>query len=211
MYKGVIFDLDGVIVSTDELHYQAWKHMAKNEGLIFDREMNNSLRGVSREESLEIIIKHNEKKYSSKDKKRLTDFKNDYYVESLSKLSKEDIMEDVMDTLNYIKDKNIKVAIGSSSKNARIILEKIGLADHFDYIVDGNDITESKPHPEVFALATKQLGLNSNQCLVIEDAFAGVDAALANNNDVLGVGDAFNYEKATYRSNTIAKIKELIK
>ncbi|MCM8711901.1 beta-phosphoglucomutase [Clostridium sp. SYSU_GA19001] len=210
--RAVIFDLDGVIVSTDEYHYQAWKKIADEEGIYFDREINENLRGVSRMESLEIILKRAEKQYSEAEKLNLAQIKNDFYRELLNNLSPADILTGVMKVLEQLKERNIKIAIGSSSKNTPFILEKIGLGSYFDAVADGNEIKNSKPDPEVFLLAAKKLNIQPEDCLVVEDADAGVEAALAGGMKVLGVGFASNNEKATFRAKdlSVVDINEII-
>ncbi len=195
--KGVIFDLDGVIVSTDEYHYRAWKTMADEEGIYFDREINERLRGVSRMESLEIILEKANRKYSKEEKVSLAERKNLLYRKLLDELTPNDLLLGVMDTLETLKKNNIKIAIGSSSKNTVYILKKIGLGNYFDAIADGTQITNSKPDPEVFLLAAKKLDIEPKECLVVEDADAGVEAALAGNMKVLAVGYASKNKNAT--------------
>ncbi|MBP3540364.1 MAG: beta-phosphoglucomutase [Clostridia bacterium] len=203
--QGVIFDLDGVIVSTDDCHYRAWKKMADEEGIEFDREINERLRGVSRMDSLEIILEKATKAYSDAEKQEMATRKNNYYVELIGALTPADILPGAMDVLNWLKEHGIKVAIGSSSRNTPIILRQIGLDGFFDAVADGNQITRSKPDPEVFLLAAKLLGLDPAVCMVVEDADAGVEAALAGGMRVLGVGSAMNNESATYRAETLEK------
>lgn len=186
----VIFDLDGVIVSTDEYHYQAWKQISDQEEIYFNREINEQLRGVSRMESLEIILSHSDNSYSEKEKQLLAQRKNAIYCELLNKLSPNDILPGVINLLLSLKAMEIKVAIGSSSKNTPFILEQIGLASCFETIADGNSITNSKPDPEVFLLAAKKLGVAPEECVVIEDAQAGIDAAIAAGMLAVGVGTA---------------------
>lgn len=197
--KAVIFDLDGVIVSTDEYHYQAWKKMADEEGVYFDREVNEGLRGVSRMEALDIILEKSQRIYSQKEKNEAAQRKNDYYKEMLNNVTAKDILPGVMALLRGLKERGIKVAIGSSSKNTPIILKKIGLDNYFDAVADGNDIKNSKPDPEVFLLAAEKLQVSPTECLVVEDAVAGIEAALSGGMKVLGVGFASTCEKATYR------------
>jgi len=197
MIQGVIFDLDGVIVSTDELHYQGWKHMADTEGIYFDREINERLRGVSRMESLEIIMEKATKEYTEEQKEALATLKNDFYKELLAtQLSSKDILPGVINVLNGLKAAGVKIAIGSSSKNTPTILKQIGLDKTFDAVSDGNNIKNSKPDPEVFLIAAEWLGLEPEVCLVVEDAEAGVTAALAGNMKVLAVGSAATDERA---------------
>jgi beta-phosphoglucomutase len=191
--KAVIFDLDGVIVTTDEFHYQAWKQISEEENLHFNRDINEKLRGVSRSESLKIIIKFSKKDYSEFKQEQLTERKNDIYKKLLKTISAKDILPGVYPLITKLKEQGIKIAIGSSSKNAKFILEKIGLLNLFDAVVDGTDIKRSKPDSEVFLLAAKRLGVKFGECVVVEDAEAGIDAALAAGMKAVGVGSASSY------------------
>lgn len=204
--KGIIFDLDGVIVSTDEFHYQAWRKLSDEEGIPFERETNELLRGVSRMESLEIILKNTEKIYTDSEKEILASKKNNYYVELLNNLSPQNILPGVKTFISQLKENGLKIAIGSSSKNTPTILKKINMTEAFDAIADGNEILNSKPDPEVFLLAAKKLNLNPEKCIVVEDAEAGVDAALAANMKVIGVGSASKYKLANYKLETLENI-----
>jgi len=188
--KAVIFDLDGVIVSTDHLHYEAWLKVSQEEGLVFNHDINSFLRGVSREASLDIILKHNNKKMSTTQKQDILTRKNNDYLDSIHTLKPDDILDGIPDVLSMLKDRNLKLAIGSSSKNAQHILKQIGLSDFFDAVCDGNMILSSKPDPEVFLLAAKMLGVQPEDCVVIEDASSGVIAAKNANMKVYGVGEA---------------------
>lgn len=201
---GVILDLDGVIVSTDDCHYQAWKRMADEEGIAFDRKINERLRGVSRMDSLEIILEKAQRPYTPEEKLALAERKNRYYVELIGRLTAHDILPGAMDTLQRLRGCGIRIAIGSSSKNTPIILKQIGLDHFFDAVADGNAITHSKPNPEVFLLGARLLGLEAPVCLVVEDADAGVEAALAGGMRVLGVGSASHNPKATYTATDLA-------
>ena len=174
--KAVIFDLDGVIVSTDECHYRAWKKTADEEGIYFDRKINDRLRGVSRMDSLEIVLERAERLYTDEEKVELAERKNNYYKEYIKKLTKDDILNGVNENLAELKAKGIKVAIGSSSKNTPDILKYIGLDNYFDAVSDGNNITKSKPDPEVFLKAADMLGVPYEKCLVVEDADSGIEA-----------------------------------
>ncbi|WP_100407565.1 beta-phosphoglucomutase [Bacillus solitudinis] len=193
--KAIIFDLDGVIVSTDELHYQAWKRISDDEHVTFNRDINERLRGISRLESLNIILEQSSTSYSDQEKLELMERKNNHYRHLLNGLTPENILPGVKTLISDAGDRGLKLAIGSSSKNAMIILEKIDLLDAFDSIVDGNQITNSKPDPEVFLLAAEKLGVSPEECIVIEDAEAGVEAALGAGMMVIGVGPAAKYEK----------------
>lgn len=201
---GVIFDLDGVIVSTDNCHYLAWKRMADEEGIYFDRTINERLRGVSRMESLEIILERAQRPYTDDEKQAMAARKNAYYVELIGSLTREDILPGALDTLSLLKKRGVKVAIGSSSKNTPIILRQIGLENAFDAVADGNAITRSKPDPEVFVLAARLLGLEPENCLVVEDADAGIEAALGGGMRALGVGSAAENPAATFHAPDLA-------
>ncbi|MDR1548154.1 MAG: beta-phosphoglucomutase [Hungatella sp.] len=190
LIKAVIFDLDGVIVSTDEYHYLAWKRLADETGLYFDRNINSALRGVSRLESLNIILSRQGRHVPEMDKLQLTDKKNGYYKEYLENLSPDSITEDTVNALSCLRKQGLLLAIGSSSKNARFILNRIGYGAFFDTIVDGNDIKRSKPDPEVFELAAKRLGVLPENCIVVEDSEAGIEAALACGMKTAAVGYA---------------------
>lgn len=201
--EAVIFDLDGVIVTTDDYHYEAWKKIADQESIYFDREINERLRGVSRMESLDIILEKSSKIYNEEEKIELATRKNDYYKNLLENLTKEDILPGILETLNFLENKKIKTAIGSSSKNTIFILNKIGLIDKFDAIVDGTMIKNSKPAPEVFLQAAEKVGIKVEKCLVVEDADAGVEAGKRAGMRVLGVGSAKNNENADYKSENM--------
>lgn len=188
--KAVIFDLDGVIVSTDDCHYRGWKKMADEEGIYFDRTINERLRGVSRMESLNIILERSEKEYTEEEKTALATRKNGYYVEFIQALTPDDILPGVMEALSSLKEKGIKIAIGSSSKNTPIILKQIGLSDYFDAVSDGNNISKSKPDPEVFVKAAEFLGMQNSDCAIVEDADAGIEAGKAAGMTTFAVGNA---------------------
>ncbi len=205
--KGVIFDLDGVIVSTDDCHYQAWKLLADEEGIYFDKAINERLRGVSRMESLEIILELATKKDTGEQKTKMAERKNGYYRELIKILTPEDILPGVKRFLTALKERGIKVAIGSSSRNSPLILKSIGLDKYFDATADGNDISRSKPDPEVFLVAAQKLGILPQNCLVVEDAEAGVDAALAAGMRVLGVGSASSVQRATIRAKDLSVVE----
>jgi beta-phosphoglucomutase len=204
--KAIIFDLDGVIVSTDEYHFRAWKRLANEEGIPFTRGDNERLRGVSRMESLEIILEKASRVYTEEEKQVLAERKNTYYRDMLSGLSALDILPGVLDTLKELKQRGVKIAIGSSSKNAGPILKAVGLGEAFDVVADGTHIKRSKPDPEVFSLAGEWLGLPPEQCLVVEDADAGVDAGLAAGMPVLAVGSAAGHPKAQLKAENLATI-----
>ena len=197
-YKAVIFDLDGVICHTDMYHYQAWKQIADELGIYFDEEINNRLRGVSRMESFEIILERYEGTMSLEDKVVYTTRKNEAYKELLKNMSPADLSPEVKETLDGLRAKGLKLAIDSSSKNAGFILERLGLDGYFDAVSDGNNITRSKPDPEVFVKAAQLVGEASGDCLVVEDAKAGLEAAIGGGMDCAAMGDAVASGLATY-------------
>ena len=190
-YEGVIFDLDGVICFTDRYHYLAWKGLADSIGVPFDESKNDRLRGVSRMASLEIVLEeYHGPTLSAEDKERMAEQKNDLYRRYLQSMSPADLSGEVKDTLDALRDRGLKLAIGSSSKNTPLILERIGLGSFFDAVSDGNNITRSKPDPQVFTMAAEMLGLSAEQGLVVEDAEAGIQAACAGGFHSAGIGPA---------------------
>ena len=209
--KAVIFDLDGVICYTDEYHYLAWKAMADDMGIYFDREINNRLRGVSRMASLEIILERYEgAPLSDEEKNALATKKNELYRTLLARMSPSDLSAAVRETLDALRARGLKLAIGSSSKNTPFILERIGLADYFDAISDGNNITRSKPDPEVFLKAAEYLALEPGDCLVVEDAVAGADAGHAGGFTVACVGDAAQVSAGDFNLTDIRQLLDVI-
>ena len=208
--KAVIFDLDGVIVSTDEYHYQAWKSISDEQNIYFDRGINNRLRGVSRAKSLEIVLEKANREYTQAEKEVLLEEKNNIYKDLLKNLSSSDILPGVNEVLDYLKSNNIKVAIVYSSKNTSLILQKIGLLNSFDAIVDGTMIKKSKPDPEVFIMAADKLNLLPKECIVVEDAKAGVEAALAGNMKVAAIGDAIRCNKANFNLEHLIDLINII-
>jgi beta-phosphoglucomutase len=209
--RAVIFDLDGVIVSTDALHYQAWKSIADSEGIYFDEGINNRLRGVSRMESLEIVLERAAREYSEAEKLALAETKNARYVESLRDLSPDDVPEDVTTVLDALRAWGIKIAVGSSSRNAPVILRQIGLQDAFDALADGNDIERTKPAPDVFLVAARRLGVRPDECIVVEDAEAGIRAAKAAGMIAAAIGDAVRSSEADFRLTGIGDVLELLR
>ena len=205
----VIFDLDGVICSTDEYHYLAWKELADSLALPFDRQYNNKLRGVSRLESLNLILALGERQYSDEEKQAMAQKKNDTYRRLLEKMSPADVSDDVLSTLNELKRK-YPLAIGSSSRNTKFILSRIGLADFFDAVIDGNDISASKPDPEVFLKAADALSQRPSSCLVVEDAAAGIEAAVRGGFDSAGIGDASRIDGATYHIGRLSDLLDIL-
>ena len=188
--KGIIFDLDGVIVSTDEQHYLGWKALADRLGIPFSREVNSRFRGVSRMACMNILEELGGKHYTDSEKIAYADWKNEYYRKLLAQMSPADLSQEVRSTLDALRARGLKLAVGSSSKNAKFILQRIGLSDYFDAVSDGTNISRSKPDPEVFLKAAEYLRLTPSDCLVVEDAVSGVEAAHAGGMKAATVGDA---------------------
>ncbi len=187
--KACIFDMDGVIVDTVPAHFVAWKAMADEVGISFNEVDNEQLKGVSRTESMKRILEMGGMTLTDKEILELTVKKNSIYVDIISKMSPGDILPGVINFLDLLKENGIRIALGSSSKNAPTILKAIQLEHYFEESVDGNQITHSKPHPEVFLLGADRMGLNPQECVVFEDAISGVQAAKRGNFKCVGVGE----------------------
>jgi beta-phosphoglucomutase len=194
--KALIFDLDGVIVDTAKYHYLAWKRLADELGFTFTIEDNERLKGVSRVRSLEILLEIGGLNFEEKVKSELATKKNVWYVEYILKMTPDEILPGVISFLEQAKEKGLKTAIGSASKNAKTILDRIDLLKYFDVIIDGNKVSKAKPDPEVFLLASEFFNVNPKECIVFEDAEAGVEAALNGKMHVVGIGSEKNLGKA---------------
>ncbi len=211
-FKAVIFDLDGVICFTDEYHYRAWKKVADGMGIPFDRTVNNRLRGVSRMDSLEIILeRYQGPALSREQKEQLAQRKNDLYRESLKEMSRADLPDEVKETLEALRNQGLLLAIGSSSRNTPFILGQIGLKHYFDAVSDGNNITRSKPDPEVFLKAAEMLHMDPEDCLVVEDAVSGAQAGHAGKMKVACLGDAARNGAGDWNMQSIRELTEIIK
>ncbi|MFP4974045.1 beta-phosphoglucomutase [Paenibacillus sp. CN-4] len=186
--KGAIFDLDGVIVDTAKYHYLAWRSLANRLGFEFTEAHNERLKGVSRMESLRILLEIGGVEAQEAERLQMAEDKNKEYVEYISKLLPDEILPGVRDYLLALRARGVKTAIGSASKNAAFILTRLGIAELFDAVVDGNKVSRAKPDPEVFLLAAAELGLPPSGCVVFEDAQAGVQAGLAAGCRVVGIG-----------------------
>ncbi|MDO5377307.1 MAG: beta-phosphoglucomutase [Clostridia bacterium] len=205
-YQGVIFDLDGVICFTDKYHYAAWKTVADKLGIEFNETINNRLRGVSRMDSLEIILEKYDGELTAQEKEALAEEKNELYKKLLERMSPADLSPEVKATLDALRAAGLQLAIGSSSKNTKFILQRLELGGYFDAISDGTNITRSKPDPQVFLMAAEFLGLQPEKCLVVEDAQAGIAAAVAGGFDSAGLGEAAQCGQATYAMKTFAEL-----
>ncbi|HAZ36333.1 MAG TPA: beta-phosphoglucomutase [Clostridiaceae bacterium] len=194
--KGCIFDLDGVIVDTAKYHYLAWKEIADELGFEFTKKDNEKLKGVSRMDSLDILLQIGNLNFDEKTKIDLAEKKNKIYVSYISKIDKSEILEGVEDFIKELKRNNIKIALGSVSKNAVPIIKNIGMLNYFDSVIDGNKITKAKPDPEVFLLGAKELNLKPENCVVFEDAVKGIQAAKNAGMYAVGVGDPLILKQA---------------
>ena len=213
--KAFIFDLDGVIVDTAKYHYLAWKELANKLGFDFTMEQNERLKGVSRVRSLEILLDIGKVHLEEDQKSKYLKEKNEQYLQYIAKMDHTEILHGIDDLLHYLKLNKIPFSLGSASKNARLILEILDLIGLFDAIVDGNDVSTAKPDPEVFLLAAEKLGMRPEECIVIEDAQAGIEAANKADMISIGIGDANVLHEADFMLNntselTIDFVQELI-
>lgn len=188
-YLGAIFDLDGVLVDTAKYHFLAWKKLADQLDIPFTEEDNERLKGVSRIRSLDILLSLGNKSYSEDERNKFMEQKNKEYVRYISQMDEREILPGVIELLNQLKDRKLKIALGSASKNSGLILKNTKLQDYFDVIVDGNDVSKAKPDPEVFLLGAKRIGIPASQCIVFEDAYAGIEAARKDGMLAIGVGN----------------------
>lgn len=206
--KGFIFDLDGVIVDTAKYHFLAWKKLANDLGIDFTEEENEQLKGVSRVKSLEKILAWGNKTLSEKDFNEQMAKKNEDYLSHIAKMDESEILPDVPKVLNFLSENNQPISLGSASKNARTILERVNLKEQFNAIVDGNDVTKAKPDPEVFLIAAKLLNVAPENCIVFEDSVAGVEAANVANMISIGIGSKDVLGHAKYVFNDFTEISE---
>ncbi|MCI1966285.1 MAG: beta-phosphoglucomutase [Oscillospiraceae bacterium] len=205
-YTGAIFDLDGVLVDTAKFHYLAWKQLAERLGFPFTPEQNEKLKGVSRMESLNLLLKAGgmEGRFKPDEKERMAAWKNKRYVESISTLNSSNLLDGAAELLERLHSHKVKIALGSASKNAPLILKSIGISSFFDAVVDGNKVTRTKPDPQVFLLAAHALNLSENRCVVFEDSEAGLQAAKCAGMYAIGIGSHKNLPSAdmVYKSLT---------
>lgn len=211
-FKGVIFDLDGVITDTAEYHYIAWKDLAIKIGIEIDREFNETLKGISRGESLErILIKgKKEKTYTQDEKDELAKRKNDYYLTLLEELTPNDVLENIVETLQYLKEKDMKIALASASKNAPLILDKLELTNYFDIIVDPTSVKAGKPAPDIFLEGARLIGLDPKDCIGVEDSEAGVVSINDSNMFSIGIGSVENLGHANTVIPSTSTLKNTI-
>ncbi|SFR52921.1 beta-phosphoglucomutase [Maribacter stanieri] len=205
---GFIFDLDGVIVDTAKYHYLAWHKLAKELGFEFTKEQNELFKGVSRKRCLEILLDIGNISATQEQFDTWMVEKNVDYLAYIEKMDASEILPDVPRVLEYLKKKNVPIALGSASKNARPILEKVDLLPYFDSIVDGNSVTKAKPDPEVFLIAASNLGVTASSCVVFEDAVAGIQAANAANMISIGIGEDTILNEAKYNFKDFTEISD---
>ncbi len=197
--KAAIFDLDGVVVYTDKYHYLGWKQLADEQGWRFDESLNDQLRGVSRMASLQVILDHNGIELSEDEKERLASRKNEYYKKLLESIDDDAVVSGSIEFIAALRTQGLRIGLGSSSRNAAMVLDKLGITELFDAIVTGHDITRSKPDPQIFLMGAEQLGVAPAECAVFEDAASGVEAALAGGMIVVGFGPSEGLENAHVR------------
>jgi len=201
----VIFDLDGVITDTAEYHYQAWRRMAEEEGLSFSRQDNEKLRGVSRRASLELVLKG--KELPENKKLELMERKNNYYREQIKTISDKDLLPGAIDKLNQLKNADVKLALASASKNARDVIENLGIEDYFEVVADGYSVKKTKPAPDLFLFAAEKLNVPPSCCIVVEDAEAGITAAVSAGMYTVGIGPPARVGRADLVYNAVAEIE----
>lgn len=209
--SAILFDLDGVFCSTDRFHYRAWKELADRLGLPFNEEINRQLRGVSRMESLEILLRGSERKFTFQEKAALAEENNRRYRQLLMGLTQADVSPPVRQTLRELRARGgDRQAVASSSRNTPLILQRVGLDTWFDAVIDGNQITRSKPDPEVFLRAAQALGFPPARCLVVEDADAGVEAALRGGFPCAGIGPAARNPNVTRPLSSLSQLLQIL-
>ncbi|HLT32286.1 MAG TPA: beta-phosphoglucomutase [Aquaticitalea sp.] len=204
--KAFIFDLDGVIVDTAKYHFLAWKKLANSIGVDFTELQNEQLKGVSRVQSLEKILGWGNKSISEDEFMELMALKNDDYLSYINKMDEREILPDVSRILDFLSENNQHIALGSASKNARMILEKVNILNKFDIIVDGNDVSKAKPNPEVFLNAAQHLNCTPTDCIVFEDSVAGIKAANIASMVSIGIGAKETLKEADYVFNDFTEI-----
>ena len=204
--KACLFDLDGVIVDTAKYHYLAWRRLANELGFDFTKEQNESLKGISRMESLKILLNIGGLTLAEAEKMTLAEKKNNWYREYILKMTPDEILPGAVEFLEDLRNNGIKIALGSASKNAMTILNNIKLVNHFDAIIDGTKTSNAKPDPEVFLLGAKELGVSPSECVVFEDAKAGIEAAINAGMYSVGIGDPLVLNKANI---VVSSLKEM--
>lgn len=193
--KALIFDMDGVLVFTDTFHTKAWIEMGEHYGFSTPADIGNQVRGVGRMDALEIAISESNRSFTDEEKEEMAKYKNDVFLDYVSKMNEEDATEEVRDTLKELHNRGYRLAVGSSSKNTKMILDRVGLTDYFDAVADGTMIEHSKPAPDIFLKAAELLNQSPADCAVVEDANSGVDAAKKAGMFAVAIGDATGGDK----------------
>lgn len=206
--QAVIFDMDGVLTNTVELHYQTWKRLTAEEGIPFSRQINEHLRGLSRSDSLKYLL--GEREISATKADELLERKNAYYLEKVAEINEDDLAPGVHDLLAWLERNGIKRAVASSSKNSRVIIENLGITHYFNAIIDGNNVEAAKPAPDLFLFAAQALGVDPSHCIVIEDAAAGVEAAHRAGMRVIGLGPRERVGDADYAFDSLLQVDKEI-
>lgn len=204
--KACIFDLDGVIVDTAGYHFLAWRRLANSLGFDFTEVQNEELKGVSRRESLELILHWGGVQLSEEDKLHWMELKNNWYLEFIEKMTPEEVLPGAKELLTTLREKGIKIALGSASKNSQLILKRTLMLDYFDSIVDGNRTSKAKPNPEVFLLGAQDLGVNPSEAVVFEDALKGVEGARNGGFKVVGIGEPEVLKQADFVVKSLAEV-----
>ncbi len=205
MIKGFIFDLDGVITDTAELHYEAWKSLSEEMGWDFDYEVNDKLRGISRMDSIKVILDHNQTSLDEETLVNLATKKNDIYVASLESMTPDNYLPGAQELLTHLRTEGFNVALGSASKNAIKVLQQLNANMFFDVIGDGNSVSKSKPEPDIFLFGSEKMNLQPEECIVFEDAESGIDAAKAGGFYSVGIGPKDRVGHADLRFDTMAE------
>jgi beta-phosphoglucomutase len=206
MDAGIIFDLDGVLVTTDDLHFRAWQRLAREENIPFSREINHRQRGIGRMESLDVLLEQAGRNYRDDEKRAMADRKNSYYCEMLKTLTPEDALPGARRLLRELRDRNIKVAVASASRNTPIIMRQVDLVGEVDAIADGNEVTRSKPDPAVFLLAAQKIERTPAHCVVVEDAPAGIEGGRRAGMAVFAIGPRSRHPDVFHIAETLVSV-----
>lgn len=210
MIKAVIFAFEGVIITTNQYHFLAWKKVAEKENIDFSEQLFEKIKDLPRMVALDVLISNAHKKYKEMEKIRLSNLKNTYYLESIQAITSDNILPGVWDIIHFLNSRKIPIAVSSTSRNCKLIITLLQMNNLFQAIVDGNDITRTKPDPEVFEKAARKLGINPKDCLVIEDSIKGIEAAHAADMKSFAIGEANNSMLATYYGNDLIDLKNII-
>ncbi len=196
--KACIFDMDGVIIHSADFHFEAWRKLAKERGIVLEEQLKPLLNGLDRESSLEIVLNKESLKLNEEEKLALIEKKNNWYLQSIANLKQKDLLKGALPFLKECRSRNIKIALGSRSRNARFILEKTEILSYFDAVVDGNQVKRFKPNPEVFLKGAALIGVEPNEAVVFEDSVSGMKAARSGGFFCVGIGDSEKFPEANH-------------